>query len=126
MILFNHINVYAANPIIKIYINNQQEIPLTFNSQNRFGNSCVSQSPTKVVCTITNTNPPIPFLLSLQWNNTKNSADCGVDVNLFGSGNSFYFSYDGTYNGSFTTQTWDGKSNVSGCKFILIKLIDRW
>lgn len=112
-IFFSNITI-AANPIIKIFVNNPQNIPFTFTSQNKYGNTCISQSSNNVVCTITTLTPPTPFLLSLQWNKTSNPADCGVDITLFaGSGNIFYFSFDGTYNGSFVPQTWDGKSNIN-------------
>src|SRR5579872_2425576 len=101
-----------ASSTIKIAIDNPQNIPFTFTSNNYFGNVCVSQNSNSVLCTITNTNPPNLFLFSLQWLNSNNP-DCGINVDLFGGSNTFYFNYDSDYYGSFTPQTWDGKSDVN-------------
>lgn len=110
--LLLNFSAFASAPIIKILVVNPQSLPFTFTSQNKFGNTCTSQSASTITCTINNTNPPLPFLLGLKWDKPNNPV-CGIDVDLFTNGNGYYFNYDSTYNGSFIPLTWDGKSNVN-------------
>jgi len=112
-LLFNY-NIFASSPpTIQITIDNPNNIPLTFTPNAKYGNVCVSQNPSSVLCTIYK-YPDLPDLnlFILTWSNTNNPDNCQIHLSLYGGPNTYYFFFDSDYNGMFTPSTWDGKSDV--------------
>lgn len=113
--LFSNV-LFAATPLtVTLTVDNAIGAQLAFTSSTPDGNTCTSQGPNQITCSITQLNS-IPFIADLTWTSQKNS-HCMIDVGLtqdLNSGGYMFKTLASDYGFIIAPGThWDGKSNLN-------------